>query len=254
LTAQEVKILEELTAEGGGVTHSKISTVGWRLTGAVQASRELASSGKIYLQDEASQLVAELVDPQPGELILDACAAPGSKGTLMARLAGDAARISATDVHPGRVEMIRNTASKQEFKGIEPIVADVRRPPFKIDLFDRILVDAPCSGTGTLRRNPEIRWRLKSADIDQLGELQLEILSALAPTLKPGGRMVYSTCSVERTENEEVIDSFLRKCRGFRVIEPRAPAELVTSRGFVRSWPHKDGADGFFAAVLQRES
>ena len=121
-------------------------------------------------------------------------------------------------------------------------------------MFDRVLIDAPCSGTGTLRRNPEIKWRLTADDIARLAEVQLSLLRRATSALKRGGRLVYSTCSMEREENEAVIHRFLEGGfqSQFRVVTPTAPAELITREGFVRTFPHRDGADGFFAAVLEK--
>jgi 16S rRNA (cytosine967-C5)-methyltransferase len=119
-------------------------------------------------------------------------------------------------------------------------------------LFDRILVDAPCSGTGTLRTNPEIKWRLDADDIARLASVQLSLLASAAELLKPGGRLVYSTCSVEREEDEDVIEVFLEQNPAFRVTQPAAPAGTVTVEGFVRTFPDRHGTDGFFAAVLEK--
>jgi len=115
-----------------------------------------------------------------------------------------------------------------------------------------MLVDAPCSGTGTLRGNPEIKWRLSTDDLSRLAELQASLLEGAASSVANGGRLVYSTCSIEREENEEVVRRFLDATTLFQVIEPNAPAGLITSDGFVRTFPHRDGTDGFFGAALQR--
>ena len=120
--------------------------------------------------------------------------------------------------------------------------------------FDRVLVDAPCSGTGTLRGNPEIKWRLAADDLTRLAELQLGLLKRGASVVASGGRLVYSTCSIERDENEDVVRRFLEMSSAFRIIEPQASAGLITIDGSVRTFPHRDGTDGFFAAVLERVS
>ncbi len=118
--------------------------------------------------------------------------------------------------------------------------------------FDRVLVDAPCSGTGTLSGNPEIKWRLSADDITRLAELQFILMESGGSAVANGGRLVYSTCSIEREENEDVVRRFLEHNSTFQVIEPRAPAGLITIDRFVRTFPHRDGTDGFFAAVLER--
>jgi 16S rRNA (cytosine967-C5)-methyltransferase len=134
-------------------------------------------------------------------------------------------------------------------------VLDATRPlPFTEGAltFDRVLLDAPCSGTGTLRGNPEIKWRLTPDDIKRLAELQLILLGRAALSVASGGRLVYSTCSMEREENEAVIDRFLQSGAAFRILKAAAPSELITSEGFVRTFPHRHGTDGFFAAVLEK--
>ena len=203
--------------------------------------RELTAAGHIYLQDEASQLVPQLLKVENGERVLDLCAAPGGKTTLMADRARDEAMIVAADRSATRMETVIATSGLQELKSIEPVLLDAAEQlPFKPGSFDKVLVDAPCSGTGTLRRNPEIRWRLSTADIDAFAEKQKRILSRAADAVKPGGRLVYSTCSVEREENEDVIAEFLARDDRFRVVDS------------LRTWPHRQGSDGFFMAVLHR--
>jgi 16S rRNA (cytosine967-C5)-methyltransferase len=208
----------------------------WRVTGATAVLRELSAEGKIYLQDDASQLVAHVVDVQPGERVLDLCAAPGGKTTLMADRAGDWALIVAADRSAPRIETIVATMHLHELDNIKPVLLDAAEQlPFWNGSFDKVLVDAPCSGTGTLRRNPEIRWRLKPADIPALAEQQKRILGRAIKMVKPGGRLVYSTCSVEREENEEVVAEL-----GLHSVET------------IRTWPQRKGSDGFFMTVFER--
>jgi len=205
--------------------------------------------GEIYLQDEASQLVAHLVDAKAGQDILDLCAAPGSKTTLIAAIAQDSARIIATDSSPQRMETLKNAVAQQHLTSITPMIFDgTSALPFS-EVFDRVLVDAPCSGTGTLRHNPEIRWRISETDIIALAAQQKILLKNAASVVKPGGRLIYSTCSVEFEENEEVVKDFLRSNDEFRVVPP---AKLGTESGAVRTWPQHHGTDGFFATVFER--
>ena len=126
--------------------------------------------------------------------------------------------------------------------------------PFSDGVFDRVLVDAPCTGTGTLRRNPEIRWRLAAADIPDLAAKQLQILKRAARVVKQGGRLIYSTCSIEREENEEVIDRFMKETHGYKQVELPVYESLLTSPFTARVWPQRDGADGFFIAAFERIS
>lgn len=239
--ADESQVIQQLTDAGASIERSTIAATAFRNSGATAALRELSANGQIYLQDEASQLVAQMLDARPGDRVLDLCAAPGGKTTLIADRAGDNAFIIAADRSATRITTITTTAALHQLHSINPVLLDARdRLPFAPQSFDRILVDAPCSGTGTLRRNPEIRWRLANEDIANFAADQKQFLRNAAEVLKPGGRLVYSTCSVEREENEEVIDDFLS-----------IHSEFIGQKT-LRTWPHREGSDGFFMALLQR--
>jgi len=189
------------------------------------------------LQDEASQLVADVMEVKRGERVLDLCAAPGGKTTLMADRAGDYAFIVAADRSPARMATIVATMLLHRFENIRPVILDATEQlPFERESFDRVLVDAPCSGTGTLRANPEIRWRLAPDVFVDFAAQQKRIVSRAVEVLKPGGRLVYSTCSVEREENEEVIET-LNQLRLLKTI---------------RTWPQREGTEGFFMAVFEK--
>src|SRR5712692_3966601 len=216
--------------------------------------QELSREGMIYFQDEGSQLVGHLLDAQPEDRVLDVCAAPGSKATHIAALA-PRAWIVAGDLHEHRLRTVREMAITQGAKRIQLIVNDATRAlPFADKSFDRVLVDAPCSGTGTLCRNPEIRWRLSPSDIDELSQRQSQILANACVVVRDGGRLVYSTCSVEPEENEQVVENFLNEHKDFRRALLDVPAELQTENGAVRTWPHRQDVDGFFIAAFERES
>ena len=231
--ANQSEVLSKLNA----AESSDIVDGGWRISGAAPVLRELSAAGEIYLQDEASQLVAQLVDAKRGERVLDLCAAPGGKTTMIADRSGDGALVVAADRSATRMETVVTTTRLHQLDGIRPVILDAAKQlPFRPQTFDKVLVDAPCSGTGTLRRNPEIRWRLTPDDIVVLAEQQKRILSRALEMVRPGGRLVYSTCSVEREENEDVI------------AEVPAQFRLVNT---VRTWPHREGSDGFFVAVFE---
>ena len=231
--ANESEVLSKLnTAESSDVVEGA-----WRISGATSLLRELSADGEIYLQDEASQLVAHELEVKPGERVLDLCAAPGGKTTLIADGSEDSAFIVAADRSATRMATVVNTMRLHRLKSIEPVLLDaVDQLPFAPRSFDKVLVDAPCSGTGTLRRNPEIRWRLTPVDIAKLAEQQKQILRRAIEMVKPGGRLVYSTCSVEREENEEVIDAVLARDERFQLLKT------------TRTWPQREGCDGFFVS------
>lgn len=234
--ANQSEILSRLSAAGAAVDSSNIVNGAWRVTGATSLLREMRAAGEIYLQDEASQLVGDMMDVKRGEHVLDLCAAPGGKTTLMADRAGDAAFIVAADRSAARMATVVSTMRLHELKSIRPVILDATEQlPFARESFDRVLVDAPCSGTGTLRANPEIRWRLAPTDFASFASQQKWIVTRAIEALKPGGRLVYSTCSVEREENEEVIAGV-----GLKMLKT------------IRTWPHREGADGFFVGIFQK--
>jgi 16S rRNA (cytosine967-C5)-methyltransferase len=234
-------IVSRLTAAGATLESSDIVEGAWRVLGATPLLRELTAAGTIYLQDEASQLVAHEMEVKPGERVLDLCAAPGGKTTMMADRSGDSAFIVAGDRSETRMATVVNTMKLQELKSIKPVILNALETlPFGEGSFDKVLVDAPCSGTGTLRRNPEIRWRLTPLDFGKFAEQQKLILMRAVEMVKPGGRLIYSTCSVEPQENEEVIEEVMAGDERFQLVK--------TSR----TWPHREGCDGFFIGVFER--
>ena len=236
--ANESEVLSKLSEAGATLESSDVAQGAWRVSGATSLLRELSAAGEIYLQDEASQLVAQIVDAKPGERVLDLCAAPGGKTTQIADRSG--ALIVAGDLSAMRMHTIVATMRLQELESISPVLLDATESlPFAPRSFDKVLVDAPCSGTGTLRRNPEIRWRLSPADIADLAEQQKRILSRAVEMVKPGGHLIYSTCSVEYDENEQVIQDVLASDARFQPLNT------------IRTWPHREGCDGFFIAVFE---
>ncbi|MGB8507920.1 MAG: RsmB/NOP family class I SAM-dependent RNA methyltransferase, partial [Pyrinomonadaceae bacterium] len=218
--------------------------------------RALNTEGFIYMQDEASQLVAHIVAARAGERVLDVCAAPGSKTTHAAMLAGDGALVVAGDLYEHRLRIVEELTARQSLQSVRAVLLNAERGlPFADASFDRVLVDAPCTGTGTLRHNPEIRWRVTPGDIADLSARQRRILNAGARTLRRGGRLVYSTCSVEREENEEVVSSFLQTHGDFRQVRVMpAPEYILTPDGAARTWPHRDDVDGFYVAALEKHA
>ena len=250
------EVLADLKSEGVTTRESQVAQGAFVVeSGPASALTAASRRGVIYVQDEASQLVSLLLEPKSGHRVLDLCAAPGSKTSHIAVLAEDKAWIVACDRHHHRLATLRAGCERLGVQSVDALELDATSAlPFVAGGhdFDRILVDAPCSGTGTLRGNPEIKWRLSTDDLPRLAELQASLLEGAASSVASGGRLVYSTCSIEREENEEVVRRFLEATTLFQVIEPNAPAGLINSDGFVRTFPHRNGTDGFFAAVLQR--
>lgn len=213
--------------------------------------RVAAERGEIYFQDEASQLVARSVSTPERGRFLDVCAAPGGKTTLIAARSGG--MIVAGDLHQSRVDLIHSNAIRQGISDVRILRYDAEAAlPFAEGSFDSILVDAPCSGTGTIRSNPEIRYFLDPQDIRELSSKQLAILRNASKLLKNGGSLYYSTCSLEFEENEGVISEFLKENMGFSVVRPTQGENFVTEEGFLRTFPDRDGTDGFFLAILRR--
>ena len=248
-------VVENLRASGGSLSPSQIAPGAWRINGASARLRELAQEGLIYIQDEASQLAAYLLDARGGERVLDVCAAPGSKTTYIADRAGRAASIVAGDLYEHRLRTVLESGARQGSRSIAAVLYDATLPlPFADGSFDRVLVDAPCTGTGTLRRNPEIRWRISPSDVAELSGRQSAILAHAAKTVRSGGRLLYSTCSVEPEENEAVVASFLEENGRFRQISVDVPERLRRDDRAARTWPQRDGADGFFIAAFERRS
>ena len=214
----------------------------------------LAHTGRFVVQDEASQLVGAFVNAQPGEYILDACASPGGKTTQMAASMTDRGQIVAADVRGRRVDLLTRTVRESGALSVRIVQADARGAlPFLDRQFDAVLIDAPCSGLGTIRRDPDIRWRRSASDLPVLAAAQLEMLETAARLVKPGGRLIYATCSSEPEENEEVVEAFVRAQPGFEIASsaPDGIADaVIDERGFLRTLPFRDGLEAFFAARL----
>ena len=213
----------------------------------------LAGDGLFLVQDESSQLVAELTGAAPGERILDACASPGGKTMAMAAAMDNRGLIVSTDLRGRRVDLLQRTVAALGAACVRVTRADVSRVLPFAPSFDAVLLDAPCSGLGTLRRDPDIRWRRSPADLPRLAELQSRMLDRVADVVVPGGRIVYATCSGEPEEDEDVVDTFLSRRPDFRLASDRIPAGLnsfVTPAGHFRTLPFRDELEAFFAAIL----
>ncbi len=195
--------------------------------------------GKVIVQNESSQMVALFLDPQPNEIILDCCSAPGSKAMHMAALMGDTGRIDCGDIHESRVELIKQQALKLGLNSINAKCMDASDPTCS-QLYDKILCDVPCSGYGVLGNKSDIKYRMASSDMDTLIPIQASILQASANKLKPQGILVYSTCTLNKKENEKQIEKFLKQNDNFKLIEEKT------------IFPFEYGSDGFYMAKLQK--
>lgn len=222
-------------------------------SGGGQLVRELAEESLIYTQDEGSQLVGAVASSLPGRRSLDVCAAPGGKTGQIAA-AGQGRVTIAGDIHLSRAKLLRENCERQGVN-VHTICYDAASAlPFADAGFDIVLVDAPCSGTGTIRHNPELRYYTASRDLLKLQHEQLAILDNASKLVRPGGMLIYSTCSLEREENENVCSRFLSDDRSFSLVPPDVSEALRTTEGFARTWPDRDGMDGFFLAQFRRGS
>ena len=205
------------------------------------------AEGWFAVQDQASAFVVRALDPQPGERVLDACAAPGGKTVAIASIVGDDGTTVGADAHPGRCALIRRGADRL---GVGPLVLaqDAIAPALR-GPFDRILVDAPCSGLGSARRRPELLWRKRKEELSRLARAQVRIVSSVADLLAPGGRLVYSVCTFPRAETDAAADAIARHRPDLHPVAVEGPDGPATR---VRVWPHRHGSDGMFVAAFVR--
>jgi 16S rRNA (cytosine967-C5)-methyltransferase len=255
LSRQEA--LERLGMEAAPTPHSP---AGIRLKGKPQINRHaLFLDGSLEVQDEGSQLLAYLLAPRRGEMVADFCAGAGGKTLALSMLMHGAGRIYAMDISAKRLRELAPRAARAGISNVHPIVltdeGDIRAKRLAGKL-DRVLVDAPCSGFGTLRRNPDLKWRHGEGAVAELAAKQARILNAAANLLKPGGRLVYATCSILAEENELVADRFASAHPDFQVLsctQLLAAQRIAVDTGErLRLWPHRHGTDGFFAAAYER--
>ena len=253
--------LERLRADALEAQTTPYSPAGLRFAGKPAINRHpLFAEGLVEVQDEGSQLLAWLLAPRRGEMVADYCAGAGGKTLALAMLMRGTGRLYAMDTSAKRLAALAPRAARAAVTSIHPLAlsgdndARAKRLAGKMD---RVLVDAPCSGFGTLRRNPDLKWRHGPEAIGELARKQQAILGAAARLVKPGGRLVYATCSILREENEAVADAFLAAQAAFR---PLSCAALLAAQRIdldtgerLRLWPHVHGTDGFFAAAFERQ-
>jgi len=251
------ELLQQLEAGGAVCEPSAWAPEGIvvRKHGALDAMKPL-QDGLAQVQDESSMLVAQVLDPRPGEFIIDCCAAPGGKSTHIAQKMRDEGRILAGDIYDHKIARIEENAKRLGITILEAEKIDAREIGGEYEeMADRVLVDAPCSGLGVLRRKPDARWRKSAKEIRKLPELQMAILESAARAVKPDGILVYSTCTIEQAENADVVRAFLAKHPEFYI--ERAGAFLPAPHGhgnedMVQLYPQRDGTDGFFIARMHK--
>jgi 16S rRNA (cytosine967-C5)-methyltransferase len=261
--AQDIpRLREELAAEGIKTRPGRFSARALVVeSGNVQASHAL-KQGRVVIQDEASQLVADLLMPQAGQRVLDLCAAPGIKAGQIAQTLGSGTLVtcdrSASRLHT-MAKLLPHWLPK-EVRWLAVQLDATQVLPFRCQ-FERILLDAPCSGTGTLARNPEIKWRLREEDLKRMAEAQVKMLERALGALSSAGRLVYATCSLEREENEGVVERVLEEWPRYQVVSPAALesaypelSPLFDPQGYLRTRPDLHSMDGFFAAVMVRKN
>ena len=247
-------------AHGVSAAPTRFAPDGLVVTEGNPLKTPLAASGLFFVQDEASQLISYVAAARPGTRVLDCCAAPGGKTVAMAADMEDRGVLVASDVRRPRVALLRQTVLESGATCIRLLRADMRRALPCRPAFDLVVVDAPCSGLGTLRRDPDLRWRRSEGDVADFAAAERQLLAAAAGAVRAGGRLVYATCSSEPEENERVIEEFLAGQPAFRPLDLRdgiQPVadhlrELFTRDGHLRTYPHQHALEAFFAAAVQR--
>ena len=267
LLTQREEVSQSLNANGVPATASKIAPDGLvlenRAITAFDAAGENILKGvlnreDIYIQDESAMLVSYLLSPADAQCVVDLCAAPGGKTTHLAHLMRNAGKLIAVDVSAEKIALLEKNCRRVGAHNVETQVLDATKADLGfIKTADAVLIDAPCSGFGTLRRHPDIRWNKTFKQVRTLSEIQYSLLRNAAQHIKPGGILVYSTCSVEPMENEEVVQRFLTNfpmytVENARSFLPNVPSGVITPQGFVQTFPHEHGVDGAFAARLRK--
>jgi 16S rRNA (cytosine967-C5)-methyltransferase len=260
------EIVSSLGRAGLRIEPGELLRSSFAVSGGSPARTEAFRTGAISIQDEASQIIPLLLDAQDGDRVLDLCAAPGGKTPPLVRGAGKNGMVVAGERHAHRLRAMREQFKRLNLSRVGLVELDAEKAlPFAAG-FDRILVDAPCSGTGTLARHPEIRWRLQPEQLQEFHALQRVLLTNALAMLKPGGRLLYSTCSMEPEENEQVVEEVLKNDKSVWTVGVSAPAESLRGKlvdgvevtslfgedSYFRTSPATRRVDGFFAAIIEK--
>jgi 16S rRNA (cytosine967-C5)-methyltransferase len=250
------KIIEQLNADGFEIGAPGRAPETLVLNGAPHFESRAYREGLFHVQSEASQMAARMLAPRAGATVVDCAAAPGGKATHLAEMVGERGRVLAVDLNLGGLRNARELARRLRHRNIEHVRADLAAAvPFAAASFDYVLLDAPCTGLGTLREHPEIKWRLKPTDPARMAAIQSRMLENAAALVRHGGAIVYSVCSIAPDEGEGVVDGFLARHNDFQIDRSVAAGELkdvIDARGFMKTRPDVGGLDGFFAVRMIR--
>ncbi len=254
------QVMTDLEKEGVQAVPGSLSEDAIKVLEGKLLETSVYKRGDLTIQDESSMLVARALGIEPGQKVLDACAAPGGKSTHIAERLNGSGHVNSLDLHAHKVKLIKKQAQRLNLRAIEAETLDSRNVAerFKAKSFDRILVDAPCTGFGVLRRKPDIKWSKQEEDINRITSVQKGILEAQASLVKPGGKLVYSTCTIEEAENQEVVKQFLADHPEFKLDETlinRLPDKVAEycDGGELQLLPHYFGTDGFYIACLVKK-
>lgn len=261
LRTSREELIEELKKDGVEARPGKYTADAVVLVNPSSLQRLSAfKKGLFQVQDESSMLAGRILDPKPGDLVIDVCSAPGGKATHMAQLMGDKGLILARDIHEHKIKLIDEAAQRLGLNIIKAEIFDAsQKDEVNYMKADRVLLDAPCSGLGIIRKKPDIKWTRTAAETSQLPGLQDTLIEAAAGNVKPGGVLVYSTCTILPEENQRVIEKFLKNHTEFELddIAGLVPGELhehIEKKGMLNLFPNRDGIDGFFMARMIRRS
>lgn len=253
LKIERRRLAAMLQAGGADVVLGRWAPEALHVTGLGRVADNAAfQAGLFAVQDEGAQLVSHALEPRPGQRVIDLCAAPGGKTTHLAQLMDNQGIIVAVDVHENKLALVRESAARLGVRIIDTVAGDGREMPGRSAPADRVLVDAPCTGLGVVRRRPDLRWRPREEALADLARQQEELLAAAAALTVPGGLIVYSTCSTEPEETVDVVARFLAVHREFAA-EPPPPGTCKAGAGGYL-FPHRHGTDGFFVARLRRRT
>ncbi len=255
LKADIESVVKHLESQGKSVVRSKVVDTVLKFEGPYDFdSSPLFREGKIIIQEEAAALASLILNPKPGEVVVDLCAAPGGKTEHMGELMRNKGVIHAFDVDEVRIKRMKELLERAGITVVKIYKRDAREAPRILGkgVADKVLLDAPCTSDGTIMKNPELRWRIMESEVPKFAQLQYELLKAAVKLVRPGGLILYTTCSMLKEENEEVIKRLLKKERRMELVPLKGPYSLGFLEGTMRAWPHKHGTLGFFYALLRK--